>query len=89
MQTCGSCGERCRGRPRAESQDAAGADVVKVHIEGKRIEKSNKTGLQRVPGELYLADIGIPAEVFQRLGLSFELIFGGCYWVRLEISDGQ
>ena len=43
-----------------------------------------KTGLQHVPGELYLADIGIPPEVFQRLGLSFEPPFGECYWVRLE-----
>jgi len=43
-----------------------------------------KIGLQRVPGELYLADIGIPPEVFQRLGLSFEPPFGGRYWVRLE-----
>jgi len=43
-----------------------------------------KTGLQRVPGELYLADIGIPPEVFQRLGLSFEPPFGERYGVRLE-----
>jgi len=43
-----------------------------------------KTGLQRVPGELYLADIGIPPEVFGRLGLSFELPFGEWYWIRLE-----
>jgi NAD(P)H-hydrate epimerase len=43
-----------------------------------------KTGLQRVPGELYLADIGIPPEVFQRIGLSFESPFGKRYWVRLK-----
>jgi NAD(P)H-hydrate epimerase len=43
-----------------------------------------KTGLRDVPGELYLADIGIPPEVFQRLGLSFEPPFGERYWVRLE-----
>ncbi len=46
-----------------------------------------KTVLHCVPGELYLADIGIPPEVFQRLGLSFEPSFGGRYWVRLEKSD--
>jgi NAD(P)H-hydrate epimerase len=34
-----------------------------------------KTGLQRVPGDLYLADIGIPPEVFQRLGMPFQLLF--------------
>lgn len=43
-----------------------------------------KTGLQRVPGELYLADIGIPLEVFQWLRLSFESPFGKRYWVHLE-----
>ncbi len=48
-----------------------------------------KTGLQRVPGELYLADIGIPPEVFQRLGLSFDPPFGERYWVRLEKSNDQ
>jgi NAD(P)H-hydrate epimerase len=45
-----------------------------------------KTGLQHVPGDLYLADIGIPPEVFQQLGLSFELPFGQGYWVRLVVE---
>jgi NAD(P)H-hydrate epimerase len=43
-----------------------------------------KTGLHRVPGELYLADIGIPPQVFQRIGVSFESPFGRRYWVRLD-----
>ena len=43
-----------------------------------------KTGLQGVAGELYLADIGIPPEVYRRLGLSFSPIFRECYWVRLS-----
>jgi len=43
-----------------------------------------KTGLRRLPGELYLADIGIPPEVFQQLGLSFEWSFGEHYWLRLK-----
>ncbi len=42
-----------------------------------------KTGLHRVPGELYLADIGIPPEVFRRLGLSFRSPFAHRAWVRL------
>jgi len=45
-----------------------------------------KTGLQRVQGDLYLADIGIPLEVYHRLGLSFELPFEERYWIRLEQS---
>jgi NAD(P)H-hydrate epimerase len=42
-----------------------------------------KTGLERVPGDLYLADIGIPPEVYQRLRLSSQVPFGQRYWVRL------
>jgi NAD(P)H-hydrate epimerase len=42
-----------------------------------------KTGLRDVPGELYLADIGIPPELYQRLGLSVDPPFGKRYWVRL------
>ncbi len=43
-----------------------------------------KTGLRDVPGELYLADIGIPPELYQWLGLSFEPPFGRRHWVHLE-----
>lgn len=47
-----------------------------------------KTGLARVPGDLYLADIGIPPEVYARLGLTLAPFFGGAYWVRLERQVG-
>ena len=43
-----------------------------------------KTGLWDVPGDLYLADIGIPPEVYHRLGLSFAAPFGERYWLPLE-----
>jgi len=55
-----------------------------VHPERTLTLALPKTGLQRVPGDLYLADIGIPPEVYHRLGLSFELPFGERYWIRLE-----
>ncbi|TKJ29989.1 MAG: NAD(P)H-hydrate epimerase [Chloroflexi bacterium B3_Chlor] len=42
-----------------------------------------KTGLHSLPGDLYLGDIGIPPEVFHRLGLSFEPPFKKSHWVRL------
>jgi NAD(P)H-hydrate epimerase len=42
-----------------------------------------KTGLRRIPGALYLADIGIPPEVYRRLGLAFASPFGTRYWVQL------
>ncbi len=59
-----------------------------------------KTGLRELPGELYLADIGIPPEVYHQLGHafdpSFDLVafselqdrpgglFQGRYWIALE-----
>jgi NAD(P)H-hydrate epimerase len=45
-----------------------------------------KTGLTNVEGELCLADIAIPPEVYHRLGLSFEPPFWKRYWVRLVVE---
>jgi len=47
-----------------------------------------KTGLTRVPGELYLADIGIPPEVYLKLGIALAPLFDAAYWVRLERQAG-
>jgi NAD(P)H-hydrate epimerase len=47
-----------------------------------------KTGLQRVPGDLFLADIGIPTGVYHRIGLTFEPPFGRRYWIPLRVSKG-
>jgi NAD(P)H-hydrate epimerase len=57
-----------------------------VHPERTLTLALPKTGLQRVAGELYLADIGIPPEVYHRLGLSFELPFDKSYWIRLVVG---
>ena len=43
-----------------------------------------KSGLSRTEGELFLADIGIPAEVYRRIGVDFEWPMGSRYWVALE-----
>jgi len=43
-----------------------------------------KVGLQAVTGELYLADIGIPPQLYQHLSLSIQPLFGEQYWVRLQ-----
>jgi NAD(P)H-hydrate epimerase len=42
-----------------------------------------KTGLAAIPGELFIADIGIPVEVYHRMGLSFEPFFGDRFWIPL------
>ena len=44
-----------------------------------------KTGLGEIPGDLYLADIGIPPEVYERLDLSYRSPFPDAgYWIRLS-----
>jgi NAD(P)H-hydrate epimerase len=43
-----------------------------------------KTGLHSVPGDLYLADIGIPPEVYEQLGLGTPSPFRKDYWIRLR-----
>jgi NAD(P)H-hydrate epimerase len=43
-----------------------------------------KTGLREVGGDLYLADIGIPPELYQRIGLRMQPIFAERYWLQLE-----
>jgi NAD(P)H-hydrate epimerase len=43
-----------------------------------------KMGLDASTGALYLADIGIPRTVYDRLGIEYEPPFGDDDWVRLE-----
>jgi NAD(P)H-hydrate epimerase len=43
-----------------------------------------KTGLRRATGEIYLADIGIPPQVYLGLGLVLQSPFEDRYWVALE-----
>lgn len=42
-----------------------------------------KTGLVDLSGDLWLADVGIPAAVYRRVGVDYESPFDGEYWVRL------
>ncbi len=48
-----------------------------------------KTGLHSVPGDLYLADIGIPPEVYHPLGISFEPFFERRYWIPLVVEESS
>jgi NAD(P)H-hydrate epimerase len=46
-----------------------------------------KTGLRYVEGELYLADIGIPPEVYHLLDIHFDPFFGDQYWIPLKVME--
>lgn len=43
-----------------------------------------KTGLGAVAGTLYLADIGIPNTVYERLDIEYEAPFGDRDWIELR-----
>lgn len=45
-----------------------------------------KTGLVNRSGSLYLADIGLPATVFERLDLSYTNPFGSRPWIHLQTA---
>jgi NAD(P)H-hydrate epimerase len=47
-----------------------------------------KTGLADLPGRLLLADISIPATVYDRLDIAYTDPFGDCDWVELETAPG-
>jgi NAD(P)H-hydrate epimerase len=67
------------------------APGVVVHPQRTLTLALPKTGLHSLPGDLYLADIGIPPGLYARLGLSLASVFGRRYWVRLEpveVVDG-
>lgn len=42
-----------------------------------------KTGVASVAGDLFLADIAIPATVYERVGIEYDSPFDGDYWVEL------
>jgi NAD(P)H-hydrate epimerase len=48
-----------------------------------------KTGLARSDGALLLADIGIPRQVFARIGVDYTSPFGGGYRIQLEPDWGR
>ncbi len=45
-----------------------------------------KTGLAHVHAPLFLADIGIPPAVYERLGIPYQPPFGRTWWVELSVG---
>ena len=48
-----------------------------------------KSGLAHVGGELFLADIGIPPQVYALLGIHFEPFFRSSYWIPIDRRNNQ
>jgi NAD(P)H-hydrate epimerase len=64
----------------ATTGDAHG---VRVHPDRTVTLALPKTGLDAAEGALYLADIGIPAAVYDRLDIDYESPFTDADWVEL------
>jgi len=69
-----------------------GVDATSGEVLGKAVEPTRiltlalpKTGLAGTPGNLELADISVPAAVYDRLGIAYEPPFGSRY--RIELRD--
>ena len=73
----------CRsGNPGLSLDIPSGTDATTGEIPGQVVRPSRtltlalpKTGLSETPGDLYLADIGLPPELFRNVGISFPQIF--------------
>ena len=65
--------------------DATTGDThgVRVHPDRTVTLALPKTGLDAVEGDLYLADIGIPETVYDRLGIGYDVPFADADWVEL------
>jgi NAD(P)H-hydrate epimerase len=66
--------------------DATSGETFGIFVQAERVLTLAlpKTGLHNFEGDLFVADLGIPSEVFLRLGLQVEPFFGEGSWVRLE-----
>jgi NAD(P)H-hydrate epimerase len=69
-------------------RDATTGEVLGIAVDPDRTVTLAlpKTGLTDGVGELFLADISIPAAVYEHLGLPYERPFGDAYWTRLSDS---
>ncbi len=86
IDLCNAAGKRVLALDLPSGLDATTGEAPGVVIKPERILTLAlpKTGLAGVGGDLYLADIGIPPEVYGRLGISVGALFGAAYWLRLE-----
>ncbi|HEX9118122.1 MAG TPA: NAD(P)H-hydrate epimerase [Anaerolineae bacterium] len=85
IEACNAVGKRVLALDVPSGLDATTGEAPEAVIRPERTLTLAlpKTGLAAVPGELYLADIGIPPEVYGRLKISVPALFGRAYWLRL------
>lgn len=88
IRLCNDCAQHVLSLDVPSGLDATTGETPGVVIHPQRILTLAlpKTGLERVPGALYLGDIGIPAALYRQLGISAVPPFGGAYWIPLLVE---
>jgi len=89
IELCNRCGSRVLSLDVPSGIDATTGDAAGAAVRPERTLTLAlpKTGLARVGGDLYLADIGIPPVLFRRIGLTVASVFGPRFWLRLTIDE--
>lgn len=85
IEICNKHGRRVLSLDLPSGLDATTGDAPGLSVDAERALTLAlpKTGLTRYAGDLFLADIGIPPEVYQAIGIRFEPFFGLREWVRV------
>lgn len=86
IERCNELGSRVLSLDVPSGLDATTGDAPGpvMHPERTLTLALPKTGLAERSGELTLADIGIPPQVYERIGMSFVWPEPGRYWLRLR-----
>lgn len=89
IELCNRCAARVLALDVPSGIDATTGDAAGVAIRPERTLTLAlpKTGLARIGGDLYLADIGIPPVLFRRIGPTVAPVFGPNSWLRLTIDE--
>jgi NAD(P)H-hydrate epimerase len=89
IQLCNDLGRRTLALDVPSGLDATTGEALGDFVRADRVLTLAlpKTGLQAIPGRLYLADIGVPPEVYGRMGLAYTQPFGEAYWVQLSAIE--
>jgi NAD(P)H-hydrate epimerase len=86
INLCNQHGKQVLSNDVPSGMNATTGETAGVVIRADRVVTlaAPKTGFERLDTELFLADIGIPPEVFQRIGLKFVSPFDDNDWIRLQ-----
>jgi NAD(P)H-hydrate epimerase len=85
MELCNAAGRRVLALDVPSGLDATTGATPGVVVRPERTMTLAlpKTGLLAIASDLFLADIGIPSELYRHIGIELAPVFGSVYWLRL------